>query len=569
MRISNKKGVSTLIVIVLMLCAAVLGGLISYMFVISNFYLEPENTVELVITEVSFPVDHADYFDLTIMNPSHSPSGTNIMEIYFTVDGEEGIYDVTNTDFGEPPISLERGTSKTIRCFENWGQFAGKTITVHVSATDASGAVRSVETRYVKLEMDAEFNATISCKQFNLTVENNPQSEVNLTLTNVYINWETPENVVLLPNRENVTFPMTLPHGGTVSFQCFYDWEGLVNPLVCVETLEGYYVEKRANATASVLLLLTDVAFNETDASELSVTLSNSGESSTPVDITDIVLTYGDESIHINGSRTIPKFYPYYRLDKNATVTFDHCLWNWTDQSYRDIYITITAHTRQEFVSRLKTVKTPPQVVWKISDVEFNLNDTGSFSVNITNARCSLQSINVTQIKFNETVTETAAPSFEEILAGGERRFSCAFNWTSFRGENATVMVCTADGLNISKSVTLPSIELKISDELAFAKSTAGILYVNITVLNTVFSAQNVTITQIIFETENATDVIDGTLTSPKLIPDGYVLLVDANVTIVCPWNWTLYPNQDLTITLQTAEGFSLSQTFQIPESAP
>jgi hypothetical protein len=66
MHTPNKKAVSTLILIILMLCAAVLGGIIAYMSVIANFYLEPENTVGLVITEVYFTVDHADYFEVTI-----------------------------------------------------------------------------------------------------------------------------------------------------------------------------------------------------------------------------------------------------------------------------------------------------------------------------------------------------------------------------------------------------------------------------------------------------------------------------------------------------------------------
>jgi len=567
LRISNQKAVSTLTLIILMLCSAVFGAFISYMLVIANFYLEPEDTVDLVITELNFPVDHADYFDVTIMNPSHSPSGTNITEIYFAVDGEEGVHPVTKTDLGELPIFLERGTSKIIRCFENWGQFAGKIITVHVSATKASGAVRSAETEYVKLDMEIEFDAAVSCKQFNVTIKNHPQSAINLTLTKVYINGETPENIVFLPNRENATFPMGLPSSGNVSFQCFYGWESLVNPLIRVETSEGYYIEKRANATAIILLLITDVTFNETNTDEINSTILNSEVSRTLVDITDIVLTYGNGTEYkINGSLTDPSFSPYYRLEINETVTFGHCVWNW--RNYRDENITITVYTRQGFKSVSKLVITPKPVIFKITELNFNLTNTEHFLVNVANTPCSLQSINVTQIKFNENVTELA-PSFGKILPGEERQFSCAFNWTSLRGENVTVTVCTADGLNISKSLILPSIELKISDEIAFAKSTAGIPYVNITILNTVFSARNVTIIQIIFEAENATDNIDGTLTSPNLIPDGYVLIVDANVTITCPWNWILYPNQDLTIIVQTAEGFSISQTFQIPGLAP
>jgi len=559
LRIPNRRAVSTLTLIILMLCAAVFGAFISYLWVMAHFYLEPEDTVDLVITEVNFPVDHADYFDFTIMNPSHSPSGTNITEIYFTVYGEEDVHHVTKTDLGELPIFLERGTSKKIQCFKNWGQYAGKTITVHVSATNASGAVRSVITKFVKLEVQAYFNATENCKYFNVTVKNDENSAMNLTLTEISIDYASVENMT-------IDLPRIIAKGETLKFQCFFDWQGHGKPLIEVKTLEGYRAEIRKESPSIVILSVTNVTFNETNANEISITFFNSAESATLVDITDIVLTYDNGTEHpINGSLANPSFFPYYRLEKNKTVTFN-CVWPW--RNYRDRNVTITAYTKQGFMSASKTVKTPQPVIFKITELNFNLTNTEYFLVNVTNMPCSLQSINITQIKFNENVTELT-PSFGKIPPGEERQFSCAFNWTSLRGENVTVTVYTADGLNISKSLILPSIELKISDELAFSKSTAGILYVNVTILNTVFSAQNVTIAQIIFETENATDVIDGTLTNPILLPDGYVLIVDANVTITCPWNWALYPNQDLTITMQIAEGVSVSQTFHIPESVP
>jgi len=556
LRILDKKAVSTLTLIILMLCAAVFGAFMSYMLVIANFYLEPENTAELVITEVNFPVDHADYFDVTVMNPSHSPSGTNITKIYFTAEGEEDIYYVRIADL-ELPIFLERGTSKTIRCFENWGQFAGKTITVHVSATNASGAVRSIETEFVKLEIETYFNATESCKYFNVTVKNNAQSAINLTLTKVYFSDAPVENVA-------IELPKNLPRGEPIEFRCFVGWEGYPKPRIRVETTEGYEVEIEEEVSSLVGLWVTNVVFNETNPSEISISFFNPPDSATLVDITDIVLTYDNGTeYYINGSLANPSL--PHPLERNETITFN-CVWPW--RSYRDRDVTMTAYTRQGFTSTSKTVKTRQPVIFKITELNFNLTNTGYFLVNVTNMPCSLQSINVTKIKLNENVTEIT-PSFGEILAGEERQISCAFNWTDFRGDNVTVTVCTENGLNISKSVMLPSIELKLSEDPTFAKATVGIPYVNITVSNTMFSAENATITQIIFETENATDIIDGTLTSPKLIPDGYVLIIDANATIVCPWDWTLHLKQDLRITVQTAEGFSLSQTFQIPQSTP
>jgi hypothetical protein len=564
----NKKAVSTIILIILILCSAVFGALLSYMWVMGNFYLEPE-TVDLVITNVDFPVDHADYFYVTVMNPSHSPSGTNITEIYFTVEGDNKLYNVTNTSPESLPILLEKGTSKTIRCVpdENWGQFAGKTIAVHVSATNASGAEASAETKFVKLEVATSLNATVSCKQFNVTIRNNPQSAINLTLTNIEVDRVPIENASLLPDDQNVTFPMNLFNGTSVSLRCLYNWETITNPTIRVETSEKYYAEASTNATATILLLITNVVFNETKPDEISITVLNSEVSSTPVDISDIVLTYRngtqDQQYHINGTLTIPQFAPYYRLGIGNTTTFNHCIWNWTN--YRDQNVTITVNVKQGFTPASETRKTPQPVIFKITGLNFNLTETNHFLVKIANMPCSLRDINITKIKFNENET-----TFEtQIIPIGapERIFNCNFSWTSFRGKNVTITAYTKDGLSTPpETIMLPSVDLKILvDTHDFAKSTEGIPYVNITIINTLFSNRTVKVTQIIFKTENMTDTINGALTNPTLVPNEYILTVGANVTILCPWNWTLYPNQNVTITVQTAEGFSISQTFQIP----
>jgi hypothetical protein len=562
--ITNKKAVSTIILIILILCSVVFGAFLSYMWVMANFYLEPENTVGLVITQVDFPVDHADYFYVTVMNPSHSPSGTNITEIYFTVEGNDKLYNVTDTS-PALPISLEKGTNKTIKCSQDWGEFAGKTIAVQVSAMDASGAEASVKTKFVKLELETQFNATISCKQFNVTIKNDPQSAINLTLTRIYINLMSVENVSRLPDGQNVTFPINLFAGNSISLRCLYDWNTFSNPKIRVETSEGYYAEASANATASVFLLITDVVFNETNPDEVSVTVSNSQYSSTPVDISDIVLTYHngtqDQQYDINGSLTNPPFAPYYRLDIGNTTTFNHCIWNW--RNYRDQNVTITAKVKQGFTPASETKKTPPPVVFKIKEVSFNLTDTSHFMVTVANMPCSLQNITITTIKVNET----SLALNQTVNIDEEKSFNCTFDWTNLRGEEVNITAYTSDGLYaLPINITLPSVDLKILvNELDFAKSTEGIPYVNVTIMNTLFSNRTVKIAQIIFKTENTTAIIDGALTNPALVPNGYILTVGANVTILCPWNWTLYPNLDLAITVQTAEGFSISQTLQIP----
>lgn len=554
--LKEAKAVSTLLLILLMLCSAVFGAFIAYMWVMATFYLEPENTVDLVITEVNFPIDHADFFNLTVMNPSHSPSGTSITEIYFTVEGDDSTYNVTHTFPEELPIPLERASSKAIKCRSEpyWGEFAGKTITVHVFAVNASGAVRSAETEFVKLEVETCFNAAESCKRFNVTVKNNEQSAINLNLTEVYFDYEPVENM-------SVGLPRRISKGETLTFQCFVDWRGHAKPLIQVETLEGYRAEIRQNVSSVVILSVTDVIFNETDSNEISITFFNSVESATLVDITDIVLTYD------NGTEyPVPPFDPPYRVAKNQTLTIN-CVWNWAN--YRDRNVTITAYTKQGFTSLPETVKTPQSVIFRITELDFNLTKTECFLVTVRNMPCSLQSINITQIMFNENGT-----SFESriIPIRDLWQFNCTWNWTSFRGQNVTITVYTEDGLSISQSSTLPSVELKRNTcdfEDSGESATGTRYYLNLTVSNSEFSSINVTIIQIMVETENMTYTIDGTITNPIIDPDGYILIKGANVTIYCPWNWSLHGGQTVTITVYTAEGFQKSDTFQVPETAP
>ncbi|MEM3665446.1 MAG: hypothetical protein QW222_00005, partial [Candidatus Bathyarchaeia archaeon] len=282
---NGTKAISTFILILLVLLSMIIGALLSYMWVLSNFYLEPENTVGVVITEVNFPVNHGDYFNVTVMNPSHSPSDTNITEIYLTIKGDPHLYRVNETDPEKFPIPLQRGSVKTIKCIMNWGKFAGEIITVHVSAFNASGATRSSETKFVKLEAEAYFNAAISCKHFNVTVRNHEKSAINLTLIRFYLDEKPVENM-------SISLPRIIMVNETLDFQCFVDWQGRENPLVLIETAEGYNCEIKNDVSSTVILQVTDVTFNELNPNELNITIFNSANSATSVDVSNIVLTY-------------------------------------------------------------------------------------------------------------------------------------------------------------------------------------------------------------------------------------------------------------------------------------
>ncbi len=552
------RAVSAFALILLVLFSAILGGLISYMWVMASFYLEPE-TVNVAITEAVFSVERSDRFDVTVMNPSHSPSNAIITKIYFTVEGDNKLYNVTNT---EPslPMLLERGTVKTIRCLERWGQFAGKTVAVHVSVLEGSGATHSVKTEFVKLEAQTYFNATETVNYFNVTVKNNKESAINLTLVKLYFNylWEIPPENINYENGTIASFPMTLKNGTSVTYRCFYDWSTHVNPAVRISTWEGYYVDVVSNASGATHFLITDISFDEIDQSGLNVTVLNVAESASLIHITGFSLTYNGKTDIINGTSVDPVLPHPLGIGENATFS---CAWNWANESRRNVSVVVAAHTMQGFTPSSKTVTTPPEVNVKIVDVEFDLDDTERFLVNLANPWYSLNEISVTSIDFNQSPTIINAAT---IAVGEEAVFTCSFDWSRFVGEEVGVTVHFVYNGNESFVVyntTLP--RLKIMN-VAFSHFAVGTPYVIFTVYNSKFSSVNATITQIIVMAENEVIIVDGTLTSPRISPEGYALSIGKEVTIVCPWNWTQRSGKDITIIVQTDEDFSVSKTLKV-----
>ena len=320
-----------------------------------------------------------------------------------------------------------------------------------------------------------------------------------------------------------------------------------------METSEKYYAESSTNATANVLLLITDVVFNEMNPDEISITVLNSEASSTPVDIIDIALTYSNGTEHhINGSYTNPSFAPYYRLDISKAVTFNHCIWNWTN--YRDQNITITVNVKQGFTPASKTVKTPQPIVLRITELDFNLTNTECFLLTVRNMPCSLQNATITNativyinpIKINQTT-----PGIPYNLTIEEpQTFNCTFDWSGYKGRNVTVNIY-ASQYNANYTITLPTVILNVT-----FNSNVSMQYFSINIQNNAFSTINITGINV-----NGT-WINTTLTYPSLpitVQNAKTLL------ILCPLNWQLLSGDDITIVVTTSNGFEVTTEVRVP----
>jgi hypothetical protein len=345
----------------------------------------------------------------------------------------------------------------------------------------------------------------------------------------------------------SITLPAVVPANQSLSFTCFKNWANLVQPIVTVQTLENYTAQTQ-EPIPSVNLQVTQVTFNETNTDEADVTLLNSADTVNSLSVTNITFAYGDTVDVINGSLSNPALPT--EIDQNQTVVFA-CAWNWTDISYRDMEVTVTAYTEQGFVSQTETVTTPPGVAAEINNVLFDLNDTSRFLVNMTNMPYSLDPINVTEVDLDQNQTSTSATL---IAAGAQSTFPCLFNWSSFVGQNVTVTAYITYGSNeslLTYNLTIPYLEIT---NASFFYLSPGSPYVNVTVHNSEFSNINVTITQVYVETENGT--------VPIVSAAGQKIPVGTDVEMLCPWQWSPYVGQDVTIIIQTADGYRTSATF-------
>jgi len=542
--LKETKAVSTFILVVLILCAAIFGALVSYLWVLSSYYNMPENATLLIVEDVVFPVSDARYFNVTILNPSNSVLDVNITAISLSVKEKDEVYNVT---IAEPalPFLLRIGTRRTFKCLRNWSDLAGETVRVEPVTANASTKSYSYITPNVKLNVSPEFDASQSIEYFNLIVENSAELAINLTISEIKLFY--------LSLNVTPSLPYILPPNQTQIFSCDFNWENLrgENATITVETSEGYESVYKTSKLPGAILYIDDVKFDYTDTTYFNLTIVSSENSTATARINKLNLTLPDNTtITLN---TVPplNIIPI-PIPPNETLTI-RCNWNWTE--YRNATVTIRAYTEQGFTVSGKILITPPAIVWDITNATFSLDNVNHFWVNVTNMPCSLQSVNVTEIRLNNNVTEIT-PSSWDVAAGEEKRFSCAFNWTSFKGKTVTITVETADGLTIFKSISLPSVELKILNA-SFSASEDG-RYFNLTIGNVEESLLNVTVSRIVLSLENET------IYESRGV--GIPIKVGENLTLTFSMNWSSFENQEVTIRVYTEEGFEATAKFIVEE---
>jgi len=139
--IQNAIGISKLILILLLLISAIVGGVLSYMWT-EGYYqsigFRILETATVTITNVAFDSQDPTFFNVTLLNPAISSSSVSVTRI-MTSTGDGVLHDVTAVT-PTLPVKLSISESKTFKCIWNWTGYTGQDIKVHVFVADGTGS---------------------------------------------------------------------------------------------------------------------------------------------------------------------------------------------------------------------------------------------------------------------------------------------------------------------------------------------------------------------------------------------------------------------------------------------
>ena|GEM_PF-374046 len=564
----NIKAISRLALILLLLIFTTFGALISYLWVVGYYeslYIQIPETPTIAITNATFSSQNTTFFNVTFLNPTFSASEEPAEITGVTVSTRDGVsHNLTAVD-PSLPLQLFRGESKTFRCIWNWANYTGQNITIHASLAEGSGANFQSETPLVDLNIaDVFFNSTISINHFNMTVKNSEDSAtyVNLTRIDVIAGTVKKEGVPT-----SISLPYSLDQNSSVTLKCSWNWTNYQNTsvTVIVRTLQGYASYRTYTTPNPVTLEVTDVVFDETDTNQFKVTVKNSEDSPTYVNITRITVTLENATVQeINGTIAVPSFNATNPcvLNQNSSIMFT-CPWNWT--SYRDKNASITVHTSQGFTT--SRVQHTPSLL-NITDVAFDVADTNHFNVTIKHSTHSFEEfVNITNIAVTlengipQDLSVVGPPFFGYALNRSESvTFKCIWNWAGQRGKNVTVAAYALQGYSAYyKKATSSSVVLNVCNvSFSFAEMTRF----NVTVENSKFSLEYVFLTRMAVVLDNGT-VRNVTAIPALSLP--YVLHPNQSVVFTCSWNWARYSGKDVAVVVYTFQGYEGRGTAPMP----
>jgi hypothetical protein len=211
----------------------------------SEFHLPQRPTI--VLEDVAFDEQDASFINVTVLNPSYSPSDAVISRIEARTR-DDGLLHTMDVTSPQTPYPLGRGKSQTFTCLWNWANYtgirlppsAGKNVEIHVILVDDMGEFAFAAKPFVSLSITGiSFNSTINPDSFNVTVQNLETSVTYVNVTSISVNVAA--NITADMITPSLPFGLA-PGDPAVTFTVAWNWTAYTNQTITisVHTRQGY-----------------------------------------------------------------------------------------------------------------------------------------------------------------------------------------------------------------------------------------------------------------------------------------------------------------------------------------
>jgi hypothetical protein len=335
----NLNAISKLLLILLLLLAMIIGSIFSYLLVV-GYYINldirvPENTT-LSVTDVNLNTENTETFDITILNPTYSPTEAKITEISVATQDNK-VHKVFSVN-PQLPYELDKGQEETFNCIWNWGDYTSETLKVIVLIEDGTGAVYEVETVSVGLELTSAVFTTADTQHFDVTIKNPEGSASDLNVTKITVTMENGTDFQV--HEITPSIPKLLTVGTSTKFTCSWNWTYYrgMNATINAYTSEGYAFHRTETTPKPAQLSITDAVFSTSNVTVFEITVKNSENSIVAADLTVVEVMFSNgttQEVSVESPPDLP-----YTLPIGDTVTLK-CLWNWVNSRGETIAITV------------------------------------------------------------------------------------------------------------------------------------------------------------------------------------------------------------------------------------
>ncbi len=324
----------------------------------------------------------------------------------------------------------------------------------------------------------------------------------------------------------------------------------------------GYY--EFLNIQVGPALSITDAHFSDQNTRSFNVTVLHPTHSNITGDahIRQITVSTVSDGIVHNVTTVVPSLAT--PLPKGESQNF-RCSWNWANYTGVTVRIDVSVTEESGGSREFQT----PLVDLRVVAVDFNATvSVTQFNVTVESGTASETYVNVTKVAvvangIEQNVT-IITPTPWTIESGETQVFTCDWNWLGYPNTDATIVVHTLQGYRVDSVQATPFPPTLDATDIIFDVADTSQFQVNITCTSA--SPIHVTIGGITVAIGNVTlqqwTVENGTQLEPAL---PYMLNSNTSVTLMCPWDWTNYRDQSVTVIIDTLQGLPAERTEDTP----